>query len=295
MKTLLGLLFFTLSAAVFAHPGGGIIAVSETSAVIADSVENFVWLVEKGQEPKRLVSKFHGHWLTRGLDDNLYAEAFQESGGAWSSAAFRLELPDGKLTEVAHRDELGALVFAVDRDGSLVFQRGVSLVSRRNGKESPFRSFPKGPKLEDVTAYSWSGEGDLVFADRNRIRRIDPKGVISLIAEIEGKVLEPKIWNGTDIPSIFGLAIDKTGHVLAAVPGLAKVYRIQKNQTPQEIARGEGGQRTSEDRWRATGVSVYGDSIFLLESDSRASTSPRVRLLRANGSIELLTVPPRAK
>ena len=56
MKTLFGLLFCTLSTAVFAHPGGGVIALSENSAIIADSVENFVWLVEKGQEAKRLVS-----------------------------------------------------------------------------------------------------------------------------------------------------------------------------------------------------------------------------------------------
>ena len=288
MKTLFGLLFFTLSTAALAHPGGGIIALSENSAIIADSVENFVWLVEKGQEPKRLVSKFHGHWLTRGLDGNLYAEAFQESGGAWNSAAFRLELPTAKLTEVAHRRELGVLVFAVDRDGSLVFQRRGSLVSRRNGKESPFRSSSDEPKLEDVTAYAWSHDGDLVFADRNRILRTAPKGITSLIAKIEGKVLEPKIWNATDTPSIFGLAIDNADRVLAAVPGLAKVYRIEKNHTPQEIARGEDG-------WRATGVAVFGDSIFLLESDSRASASPRVRLLRANATIESLTVPHRPK
>ena len=115
MKSLFGLLVFTLSTAVFAHPGGGIIALSKHSAIIADSVENFIWLVEKDQEPKRLVSKFHGHWLTRGFDGDLYAEAFQESGGAWSSAAFRLELPTARLTEIAHRDELGVLVFAVDR------------------------------------------------------------------------------------------------------------------------------------------------------------------------------------
>ena len=288
VKTLVGLLFFTVSTAGFAHPGGGIIALSESSAIIADSVENFIWLVEKGQEPKRLVSKFHGHWLTRGLDGNLYAEAFQESGGDWSSGAFQLELATAKLTEIAHRDELGVLVFAVDRDGSLVFQRRGSLVSRRNGKESPFRSFSNEPKLEEVTAYAWSRDGDLVFADRNRVRRIDNNGVTSLIGEIEGKVLEPKIWNATDTPSIFGLAMDNAGRVLAAVPGLAKVYRIEKNRPPQEIAR-------SDDGWRATGIAVFSDTTFLMESDSRASTSPRVRLLRADGTIESLTVPPRSE
>jgi len=114
------------------------------------------------------------------------------------------------------------------------------------------------------------------------------KGVTSLIAEIDGKVLEPKIWNASDTPGISGVAVDNAGRVLAAVPGVAKVYRIEKNHAPREVARGEDG-------WRATGVGTFGDSIFLLESDSRASTSPRVRLLGANGTIESLTVPQRSK
>ena len=139
-----------------------------------------------------------------------------------------------------------------------------------------------------MTAYAWSRDGDLVFADRNRIHRTDSKGVTTLIGQINGKVLEPKIWNGTDIPSIFGLAIDNAGRVLAAVPSLAKVYRIEKHHAPREIAR-------SDDGWRTTGVAVFADTIFLMESDSRASTSPRVRLVRADGTIESLTVPPRSK
>jgi len=288
MKTLFRFLFFVLFPVAFAHPGGGIIALSENSAIMADPTENFIWLIEKGQEPKRLVAKFHGHWMTRGLDGQIYAEAFQESGGAWSSAAFRLELPVAKLTEIAHRDELRALVFAVDRDGSVVFQRGGALASRRNGKEVPFRPSSNGLKLEEVTAYAWSGNSDLVFADRNRIHRVDSKGGIRLLGEIKGKVLEPKIWNATDTPSIFGLAIDSAGRVLAAVPGLAKVYQIEEKQPPQEIAR-------SEDGWRATGVAIYGEAIFLMESDSRASTSPRVRVLRADGTTETWTVPSRTR
>lgn len=283
MKTLLGFLFFALSTAAIAHPGGGIIPLSENSAIIADSVENFIWLVEKGQEAKRLVSNFHGHWLTRCLDGNLYAEKFQASGGVWNSAAFRLDLPAAKLTEVAPRDDVKALVFAVDRDGSLVFQRGASLVSRRNSEVLPFRPSPAQPKLENVTAYAWTRDDDLVFADRNRIYRMNSKGLTTLIAEIKGKVLEPKIWNATDTPAIFGLAIDNAGRVLATVPALEKVYRVDKNHALKEIACSENG-------WRATGIGVFGDSIFLLESNSSKSTSPRVRILRANGNIDRLTV-----
>lgn len=288
MNALIAFLFYSVPAWVLAHPGGGIIALSEDSAIIADSVENFVWRVAKGEESVRLVAKFHGHWLTRGLDGKLYAEAFQESGGAWSSAAFRLKLPEAKLTEVAHRRDLEALVFAVDSEGSLVFQRGGSLVVRKNGQESPFQMALNAPKLREVTAYAWNREGDLVFADRNRIYQTDTKGVTHLIAEIAGKVLEPKIWNGTEIPAVFSLALDKGGHVLAAVPSLGTVYRVEPQHKLPEIARADGG-------WRATGVAAFGDSIFLMESDSRASTSPRVRILRGDGTIDLLTVQGRAK
>jgi hypothetical protein len=222
--------------------------------------------------------------MTRGREGNIYVEAFGESGGAWSSAAFRLEVATGNLTEIAHRDDLNGKEFAVDRDGGIVFQRGAGLVSRKNGMEAPFRKWAGEPKLEEVTALVWSKEGDLVFADRNRVWRVDEKGVVTLVGQIDGKVLEPKIWNGTDTPSIFGLALDKGGRVIATVPHLGKVFRLEKDQKPQEIAG-------SEDGWRATGVDFFGDSIFLMDSDSRASTSPRVRILRGDGMIDPLTVP----
>lgn len=257
---------------------------SENSALVADPTENFIWLVEKGQEPKRLVKAFHAHWMTRGLDGNICTEAFGETGGAWSSAAFRLELPSGKMVELAHRDEVKASVFAVDRNGALVFQRGDSLVVRKNAEESPFRPAADQPKLNEVTAYTWSGE-DLILADRNRVLRIDPKGVTTTIGVIEGKVLEPKIWNGTDTPIVFGLAVEKSGSVLAAVPSLAKVFRIKKNEITEFVS--------AENGWRATGVSVFGDSVFLMESDSGASTSPRVRILRPDALNELMALPPR--
>ena len=284
MRSAFAVLVFVLAAGVFGHPGGGIIALSEDSALIADPTENFIWLVEKGAEAKRVVAKFHGHWMTRGRDGNVYVEAFGESGGAWSSAAFRLDLATGKLKEIAHRDDLKGKEFAVDRDGGFVFQRGAGLVSRKNGMETPFRSWQGEPKLENVTALVWSKEGDLVFADRNRIWRVTEKGAVTLVGQIDGKVLEPKIWNSLDVPSVYGLAIDKKGDVLATAPHLGKVFRVGKNQKVEELAGSENG-------WRATGVDVFGDTIFLMESDSRASTSPRVRILQAVGKAEILTVP----
>jgi hypothetical protein len=41
MKILYSVWLVTLSTAAFAHPGGGIIALSENSTIFADSTENF--------------------------------------------------------------------------------------------------------------------------------------------------------------------------------------------------------------------------------------------------------------
>lgn len=287
MKTLQILFTLSLITSALAHPGGGIVALSENSALVTDPTENFIWLVESGKEPKRVVSNIHPHWMTRGRDGNLYTEAFGERGGAWPTAAFRLDVATGKVTPVADHDEVPASVFAVDQDGSIVFQKGAALVSRKDGKETPFRASGEKLNLKEVTACVWSGE-DFIFADRNQIRRIDSKGQTSLIAVIEGQVLEPKIWNSLDVPVVFGLAVERNGDLLATVPHLAKVYRIEKNQKPREVICPEGA-------WRATGVSVFGESIFLMESDSRASTSPRVRILRTDGRVEILPLPPRTR
>lgn len=284
MKTRCGFCLGLISIAAWAHPGGGIVALSGRFVIYADPTENTIWQQDQGNEPKPLITRFHGHWLTRGLDGQLYVEAFQETGGAWSSAAFQLDPDRAKLTEIAHHRDLNALVFAVDRDGSLVFQRGSWLVARRTGQELPFRPHAEQPTLDQVTAYAWGSAGQLYIADRNRVYGIAPTGVVSLLAEIAAKVPEPRIWNATETPSIFSLAVDRAGSVLAAVPDLGIVYRIGSSGTLIEIARSEAG-------WRATGIATFDEVVFLLESDSRASTSPRVRILRSSGVMEPLTMP----
>src|SRR5215207_4222439 len=113
MKTLPILFALIFATSALAHPGGGIVALSESSAVVTDATENFIWLVESGKDPKRLVSKIHPHWMTRGRDGNLYTEAFGERGGAWPTAAFRLDAETGTITPVADHAEVPASVFAV--------------------------------------------------------------------------------------------------------------------------------------------------------------------------------------
>lgn len=47
MKPCAACLAFLLNTAILAHPGGGIVALSEASALLADPTENVVWQVER--------------------------------------------------------------------------------------------------------------------------------------------------------------------------------------------------------------------------------------------------------
>jgi hypothetical protein len=274
------ILFIIASCAIAsAHPGGGLVALSETSVIYPDPLSNNVWLLEKGQAPRAVLEHFHGHWMTRGLDGKLYTEAFQESGGKWSSCAFRLDLPDGKPFEIASREEVGALSFAVDDRGHLVYQEGSKLVVRQGKKTSQYRRSVHTPVLSQVTAYAWRPKKALYFADSNDIRRLNEDGSMSYIGTIEGDSLKPHIWNATETPSIYSLALDDQGRLFAAVPDQGKVYRFDTDGTMHVIV-------VSLDDWRTTGVATFGKTLFLLESNARYSVSPRVRVMRTDGTIE---------
>lgn len=63
MKPCAAGLAFHLNTAVLAHPGGGIVALSEASALLADPTENVVWQVKRGREPRAAT----GHCTRGGL------------------------------------------------------------------------------------------------------------------------------------------------------------------------------------------------------------------------------------
>ena len=127
MKAIRALLLLIIPVAVAAHPGGGLIAVDLNTVIFGDSMNNAVWRLEKGKQPQALVTKFHAHWTTRGLDGQIYSESFQEIGGA----LFRIDLGGGKRpVKVAEESDVNALVFAVGKRGELIFQKSAQLMER---------------------------------------------------------------------------------------------------------------------------------------------------------------------
>jgi len=282
MRFIRALCLLIIPVAVAAHPGGGLIALNANTVIFADSMYNTIWRLEKGSKPQALVKNFHGHWTTRGLDGAVYSESFQEMGGA----LFRISLDGGKHVKVAEESHLNALVFAAGKRGEFVFQRGAQIMERSaEGTVRRFRGsgeVAKGePSLQQVIAYYWAADESLYLSDGNFLRRAGSDGVVRLITRVDGKLLQPQIWNSTGAPRIWSIAIDGRKRVYTALPDIGQVVRIDPDGSQHVVDRSAGG-------WRVTAVATFGDSVFLLESSDSSNAGQRVRVIRGTGTVELL-------
>lgn len=282
MKATVVLFILILPRILIAHPGGGLIAINADTVIFGDPANNVLWRLEKDKKPEALVKNFHVHWTTLGLDGRIYAESFQEIGGA----AFRIDLEGGKLFKVAEESDLEAPVFAVGKKGEIVFQKGTEIVQK--AANSTIIRFRGGggvaagePSMQQVLTYYWASDGALFLSDGNHLRRVGSEGVVRLVASIDGKPIEPKIWNSTGAPRIWSIAADERKRVYTALPDIGQVVRIDPDGSQHIINRSSGG-------WRATAVATFGDSVFLLESSDTTNTGQRVRVIRGSRSAELL-------
>lgn len=282
MRAIRALLILFLPFAVAAHPGGGLIALDVNTVIFGDPMYNAVWRLEKGSKPQALVTKFHAHWITRGLDGHVYSESFQEMGGA----LFRIPLDGGKHVKIAEESDVNAPVFAVGKRGELIFQRAAQIMERSAaGTVRPFRGFGEVARgetpLQQVIAYHWAADETLYLSDGNSLRRAGRDGVVRLVARVDGKLIQPQIWNSTGSPRIWSMATDERKRIYAALPDIGQVVRIDPDGSQHVVDRSASG-------WRVTAVATLGDSVFLLESSDSTNDGQRVRVIRGSGAIELL-------
>ena len=282
MKALRTLFLLLLPVVVAAHPGGGLIALDANTVIFGDSMYNAVWRLEKGRKPQALVKNFHAHWTTRGLDGHIYSESFQEMGGA----LFRIPLDGGKHIKVAEESQVEAPVFAIGKRGELIFQKGAQIVERSaDGTVRRFRGAGKvakgEPPLQQVIAYHWAADETLHLSDGNHLRRVGKDGVVRLVTRVEGKLIQPQIWNSTGAPRIWSIATDARKRIFAALPDIGQVVRIDPDGSQHVIDRSTGGLRV-------TAVATFADSVFLLESSDSTNAGQRVRVMRGSGKVEQL-------
>jgi hypothetical protein len=281
MRAIKYLFLLLLPVFASAHPGGGLIALDANTVIFGDSTNNVLWRMEKGKKPVALFNKFHVHWTTLGLDGNIYAESFQQMGGA----LFRIDLAGTKHARVAEKTDLNVHVFAVGKRGEFIFQKDGKIVQRSpDGKISAFLGngavAKDDPALGQVIAYQWAKDGTLYVSDGGNLRRIGNDGVVRFVANVEGKLLAQKIWNSIDAPRIWSIAVDDKKRFYTALPDIGQVVRIDPDGKQHVIDNYAGG-------WRVTAVATFGDSVFLLESSDKLNVGQRVRVIRGSSPAEL--------
>lgn len=285
MKRALLLPTTLIAALVLAHPGGGIVALGPDRILTGDAVGNGVWLFGTSR-PTRQLSDFHCHWITRGLDGNLYAEKQGERNGEWVVTIYRLD-QQGKNPERLWTSTIAHSVFTADRQGRLVFPDGGRLVTREaSGRLAAFRGDGRPvagePPFDSVGALVW-GPGDALYlCDGPHVRKVGSDGKARILKTFEGKPTF-EMYGGRSGARVWGLAVDGESRVYAALTSHGQVVRIAPNGQTSVAAR-------SSDDWHATGVAVHGDTLFLLETklEGNRNLGPRVRRIAADGRATIL-------
>lgn len=275
---LLTLLFASvLAGQASGHPGNGIVALADGRVLTGDAVGNGVWLFEEGKAPKRQTSDFHCHWLTRGLDGNLYAENQGESNGTWTATYFRLDALGTRPVRLAQAD-LGRSAFTADRQGRLIFVDSQRLTQQTvGGAPAPFRGngtvVPGDPPLQSVSALVWGPRDVLYVADGPHIRKVGSDGKIRLVTKFTGEATVPMYGGQGGAPRVWGIAVDGSERVYAALASHGQVVRVDPGGAREVLLT------SPRDGWVATGVATRGESLYLLETklDGNRNLGPRVR------------------
>jgi sugar lactone lactonase YvrE len=129
-------------------------------------------------------------------------------------------------------------------------------------------------------------DGSLYYTEDAAVWKISPRGEITTVAadvSVSGCASIPGMEKA-DGPYLRGVDVDSHGSVYAAASGCGAVLKITADKTVTTVLR-------SSSPWSPTGVTVYGDDLYVLEylhtvGDDRREWVPRVRKMSSDGRID---------
>lgn len=262
---------------IAAHPGSGIV-VDRRGRVYFVDTGGGVWRIEPGGKLAR-----HGdprfHWMA--ID-----ESERPAGTRVPS------IPGGEITAIGNNPTLlvsSDVPIAIGRDGALYYPElgrdGRLRIMRftRSGERIAFALLPAA--LRWINGLAAGQDGSLYYTEDRTVRRIDPRGVVSTLAEnvtVPNCGSIPGTERGSE-PYLRGLAAAGDGTVFVAASGCGVVLRITSRGEIRPVLR-------TTSPWSPTAVATSPSGVYVLEylhtaAEDRRAWVPRVRKILPNGSI----------
>jgi hypothetical protein len=274
-------LVHSLSGAITAHPGTGIVVDRKGNVYLVDMVSG-IWRADI----RGVLVHVPGpgfHWLALDEDDRL----------------LRATLPSGSAGDIVRLGASPTALLSSDvpvasgPDGSLYYpthggSRPIQIIRiQPSGQSSVVATIAAGG-VRELNGLAVGRDGSIYYTENAAVRRIDARGEHSTVAE---RVAPPNCkpiagFGAAERPLLRGLAVDSTGGVYAAATGCSGLIRITPDGRVSTVVQSEG-------EWSPTGVALFGRRIYVLEflgaaSDDRRAMVPRVRVIEPDGSTFVL-------
>lgn len=271
---------------LLAHPGSGI-AVDRRGQVYFADTGGGVWKIDT----QRRVTKVDGstfHWMAMDLDGGFARGAMPASRfGDFVRAGIDPTLILSSDFPVAIGAD-GAFYYP-DRgrpDGRLELLRWTL-----GGARSVLATLPAatetGP-LQWINGLAAGRDGAIYYTENAAVRRVTAQGAISTVAAnvtVSGCIAVPGAVTSDGV-FLRGLAVAADNTVFVAASGCGAVLKISPQGAMTPVLR-------TTAPWSPTAVAVAGADVYVLEylhtaDENRRAWIPRVRQLRADGSVVLL-------
>lgn len=249
-----------------AHPSVGIVADKHGHIFYSDLQR--VWRIDRNGRKSIAVRDVHTHELFLDAKGDLYGQDSEYLGAdRYRHRIWRLSA-EGRLTEVIPwRDGFWPdFGFAQGGDGTMFYPRCTSGeycgVSKRTRDGRTSDAAPGARFTKRLNFLAVGPDGTLFVADGRVLRRVDRAGRTSTLSH------EPGGAGG----AIFGMHVDASGNVYAAVYSTRVVVRVAPNGSVTTVAR-------SSAPWGPTGVTIApnGDLWVLEFSDRNEARARKVR------------------
>jgi sugar lactone lactonase YvrE len=196
----------------------------------------------------------------------------------------------------------------IGADGNLYFARMHGLTIVRRTPEGEESTFVNADDYGLDTSQSWgvngmtcAADGTLYLIALDSVNKEEGSGEHVLFAmntdgsvsEVARNFVQVKVPKGQEHPEVRpqycrGMAVDKVGNIFIAVTGSRCVLKLSSDSTASEVIR-------AERPWSPTGVTLFEDSLYVLEYNDEKPTKNRewplrVRKIDGKGQITELIV-----